>query len=329
MSKVDGAFSGGEAWFDDQAELFDGDTWEQFGKSLSDGLSDALDFTASYIPEAYDSITKTIEDTLEDIDENSDNLTSWNWWKSEVKDTVDKTVRKVKTEVEDAGEFLDDATDVVAKLFKHKNAILNLPKQVAKGDATSVQNFVDTVLKDLDPDLSKQIKESPDFYMVLELIADHDSALTYFAYMDMFLEAVPPNFYAYISGKAGVYVLLEIVLFIVLSFLTLGVGVAARLTMLAAKMTATSVRVAKKLNHAEKAQNAVKAMVEKFSDNADTLKKLGEKLALTRSAGRSKVGFEDSTLTDKKNVEEREKKCRFCSGKHDAPESLNGWVEYR
>lgn len=70
-------------------------------------------------------------------------------------------------------------------------------------------------------------------------------------------------------------------------------------------------------------------MVEYFAKSADTLKKLGQKLAVTRSAGRSKMGFEDTTLTDKRSVEEREKKCRFCSGKHDAPASLNGWVEYR
>lgn len=329
MSKMDGAFSAGEEWLDNQAELFDGDTWEQFGRSLSDGLSDSLDFTASYIPEAYDAITNTINDTLDDIDENSENLTSWNWWHSQVKDTVDKGIRKVHSEIEDAGEFLDDSIDLVGKLYKHKNSILNLPKQVAKGDATSVQNFVDTVLKDLDPELSKQIKESPDFHIVLELIADHDAALTYFSYMDMFLEAVPPNFYAYISGKAGVYVLLEIVLFIVLSFLTLGVGTAARLTALAAKMTTTSVRIKSKLDKAEKAQEAVKAMIEKFSDNAETLKKLGEKLVITRSVGRNKFGYENSTLPSKKKLEQREKKCRFCGGDHDAPKSLNGWVEYR
>jgi hypothetical protein len=43
-------------------------------------------------------------------------------------------------------------------------------------------------------------------------------------------KAKPPNFYAYVSGKAGIYILIEIILFVVLSFLTLGVGTAARLT---------------------------------------------------------------------------------------------------
>ncbi len=329
LSGAQGALTGGDGWLDDQKELFDGDTWEQFGRSISEGLSDAFDYTASYIPEAYDSITESIEATLEDLEEHTDNLTSWNWWDQQVKEGVDRTVRKIDSNIDDAKEFLDESTDAVAKLLKYKSAILRLPQQICKGDAKSVQSFVDGPLKDIDPDLSKQIKESAEFYMVLELIADHDSALTYFTYLDLFIEAVPPNFYAYVGGKAGIYIILEIILFIVLSFLTLGVGVAARLTAIAARMTVTSIRVNKKLDKAEKAQQAFKGMVESFGKSADILKKLGEKLAVTRSAGRLSIGTENGTLTTKKKEEKREKRCRLCSGKHDAPASLNGWVEYR
>jgi len=333
LSGAQGALTGGDGWLDDQKELFDGDTWEQFGKSISEGLSDALDYTASYIPETYDSITESIEETLEDIEENADNYlenaSSWNWWDQQVKDPVDRTVRKVDSNLEDAKEFLDESTDAIAKLIKYKSTILKLPEYISKGDAKSVQSFVDGPLKDIDPDLSKQIKESPEFYMVLELIADHDSALTYFTYIDLFIEAVPPNFYAYVSGKAGIYILIEIILFVVLAFLTLGVGTAARLTALAARMTVTSVRVNKKLDKAEKAQQAFKGMVESFAKSADTLKKLGQKLAVTRSAGRLSVGTENGTLTTKKKEEKREKKCRLCGGDHDTPKSLNGRVTYK
>ena len=328
LSGAQGALTGGDGWLDDQKELFDGDTWEQFGKSISEGLSDALDYTASYIPETYDSITESIEETLEDIEENSDNLASWNWWDQQVKEGVDRTVRKIDSNFDDAKEFLDESTDSIAKLIKYKSAILRLPKQISRGDAKSVQSFVDGPLKDIDPDLSKQIKESAEFYMVLELIADHDSALTYFTYLDLFIEAVPPNFYAYVSGKAGIYILIEIILFVVLSFLTLGVGTAARLTAIAARMTVTSVRVNKKLDKAEKAQQAFKGMVEYFAKSSDTLKKLGQKLAVTRSAGRLSVGTENGTLTTKKKEEKREKKCRLCGGDHDTPKGLKGDVTY-
>jgi hypothetical protein len=329
LSGAQGALTGGDGWLDDQKELFDGDTWEQFGKSISEGLSDALDYTASYIPETYDSITESIEETLEDIEENADNLTSWNWWDQQVKEGVDRTVRKIDSNFDDAKEFLDESTDAIAKLIKYKSAILRLPKQISRGDAKSVQSFVDGPLKDIDPDLSKQIKESAEFYMVLELIADHDSALTYFTYLDLFIEAVPPNFYAYVSGKAGIYILIEIILFVVLSFLTLGVGTAARLTAIAARMTVTSVRVNKKLDKAEKAQQAFKGMVEYFAKSADTLKKLGQKLAVTRSAGRLSVGTENGTLTTKKKEERREKKCRLCGGDHETPVSLKGSITYK
>ena len=229
--------------------MIDGDTWGQFGKSISEGLSDALDYTASYIPEAYDSISESIKETVEDLEENADNYvknaSSWNWWDQQVKEGVDRMVRKIDSNFDDAKEFLDESTDSIAKLIKYKSAILRVPKQISRGDAKSVQSFVDGPLKDIDPDLSKQIKESAEFYIVLELIADHDSALTYFTYLDLFIEAVPPNFYAYVSGKAGIYILIEIILFVVLSFLTLGVGTAARLTAIAARMTVTSVRVKK------------------------------------------------------------------------------------
>ena len=103
--------------------MFDGDTWEQFGKSISEGLSDALDYTASYIPEIYDSITESIEETLEDIEENSDNLASWNWWDQQVKEGVDRMVRKIDSNFDDAKEFLDESTDSIAKLIKYKSAI--------------------------------------------------------------------------------------------------------------------------------------------------------------------------------------------------------------
>ena len=329
LSGAQGAFTGGDGWLDDQKELFDGDTWEQFGKSISEGLSDALDYTASYIPEAYESITDSIEETLDDIEDNADNLTSWNWWNQQVKEGVDITVRKIDTNINDAKEFLEESSDAIAKLLKYKTSIMKLPQQICRGDAKSIQSFVDGPLKDIDPDLAKQIKESDEFYMVLELIADHDAALTYFTYLDLFIEAVPPNFYAYIGGKAGIYILLEVILFIVLSFLTLGVGTAARITALAARMTVTSIRVNKKLDKAEKAQKAFKVMIEKFLDSADTLKKLGEKLAATRSAGRVSLGSENRTVTTKKKDEKREKRCRLCkSDKHNTPASLRGCITY-
>jgi len=36
LSGAQGALTGGDGWLDDQKELFDGDTWEQFGKSISE-----------------------------------------------------------------------------------------------------------------------------------------------------------------------------------------------------------------------------------------------------------------------------------------------------
>lgn len=107
--------------------MIDGDTWGQFGKSISEGLSDALDYTASYIPEAYDSISESIKETVEDLEENADNYvknaSSWNWWDQQVKEGVDRMVRKIDSNFDDAKEFLDESTDSIAKLIKYKSAI--------------------------------------------------------------------------------------------------------------------------------------------------------------------------------------------------------------
>ena len=70
-------------------------------------------------------------------------------------------------------------------------------------------------------------------------------------------------------------------------------------------------------------------MVEYFAKSADTLKKLGQKLAVTRSAGRLSVGTENGTLTTKKKEEKREKKCRLCkSDKHNTPKYGVGQLNY-
>ena len=326
---AEGLWDGSSAWLEDQAELFDADMWKSFGNSVSEGLSEALDFTADLIPDVYEKIDESIEDTKQWLNDNSDNITTVKWWNSQIKDGVDKTVSKVKGEINEAANFIESSSEKVKNIIKYKDDILNLPKQICRGDAISVQRFVDTALMHIDEELAKEIKNSPNFHITLELIADNDAALTYFAYLDLFIEAVPPNFYAYTGAKGGAYVFIEVILLIVLSFITAGIAAGARLTVLAARFTVVGAKTAKVLDKADKAQLAFKAMLDDFEKCAGILKDLGEKLVQSRSANRLAYGSTKSTVVLKKKMIKRESGCMNCQSKdHSTPRELNGCVVY-
>ncbi|BCE02032.1 hypothetical protein [Marinicellulosiphila megalodicopiae] len=312
-------------WAKDQAEIFDVDTWKNLGNTIGQGASDAMSYAADYIPETYDKIKQSVDESIQTIDENKDNLISWRWWNAQVNDTVDGAVKKVKDDIEEISEFLEESAQSVKKLIKYQDDILELPNKICEGDARAVQKFIEGPLKDIHPDLSEQILTSTTFYIALELIEDHESALTYFAYVNLFMESVPPNFYAYSGGKAAAYIVIEIILLLVVSFLTAGVGTIARLATLAAKFLTTSTRVAKTINQAQKAQKAFKQTIESFVDSADILNDLGQKLNKARGAGYKSKGNNNGTLLLKKESIKRDKRCRMCkTQKHSTPRKASG-----
>lgn len=146
------------------------------------------------------------------------------------------------------------------------------------------------------------------------------------------MEAVPPNFYAFVAGKGSAYLTIEVCLLILTTFFTLGAGTAARVTTLAAKLAASSAKAAganQKINKAQAAITAFSKTVEDFTNSAATLKDLGKKLTQARAAGLTAKGKTDSTLTAKKETTKRETKCRICNKTdHTTPRSLRGIVHY-
>jgi len=228
-------------------------------------------------------------------------------------------------------DLLESSADRIEKLLKHKKAILALPRDIAEGNPRKVQRFIDTVLMDIDPEMAMAIKENPDFHLVLELIADHDAALTYFAYANLYLEAVPPNFYAYVGGKGDAYVVIEVLLLIALSFLSLGAGTAARASMLAARLAAVA-KAANNVRKLKKAQAAIVAFTktfEGFVDSAETLKTLGQKLSKSRNGGTFKKGSNGTTMTMRKESVKRDARCRICKKTtHTTPRAKRGCIEY-
>ncbi|MEQ3531441.1 hypothetical protein [Pseudoalteromonas sp. XMcav11-Q] len=340
INGAQGAYQGGSKWLEDQADLFEAQTWIDLGKTIKSVAGSAYDTTADYASERFEQLRQSANEMSNWIEEDaSEDLLSWNWYQANTQRALDAAEQAYRDVHHDTTQYLNDAADVIKNtshyanaLYTHRHAITNLLDDIAKGEVAKVQQFVDTTLVDIDPELAASIKNTPDFYLVLALIDDHDSALTYVAYASLFMEAVPPNFYAYIGGKGGAYVAIEVCLLLATSLLTLGAGTAARVTALAAKLSANGARAASTSVKVKKAQAAISAFIrtlEDFNDSTTTLKKLGKKLTTARSSGLLLKGKTNSTLTAKKQTTKRQTRCRLC-GKtdHTTPRSLRGIVHY-
>ncbi len=322
MSGGAGVWEGTKGWVNDQADLFEAKTWSNLADLISDYAGKAYDGVADYAAETYERIEKTVNDTSEALADNADNLTNWHWYVQSAEQAIEDAQANSQQALTQAQDYLDDAADYLSstakdidKLYKHRQAIMNLPTLISQGDAMAVQDFIDNVLMDIDPEMATSIKDSSDFHIVLELIDDHQAALIYTAYLSLFIDAIPPNFYAYVSGKGGVYLVIEIILLVLLSFLTLGAGAAARITTLTAKLAASGAKAAvasKKIKQAQQAVNAVKRTVEDFANSADTLKQIGKKLTVARSVGIKKKASSNSTLAVTKKNQKRDTRCRRC-----------------
>ncbi len=315
INLAEGAYGGASAWIKDQAELAEWETWRQMGLCIADNAGKLFDYAADYTIETYDKLLQSANETIDWVGDNQENLMSWSWLSDVLEETYEETVDNTKQQYDDAVDFLAQTREQIEKANKHKEAILQLPTLIAEGDAARIEHFIDTVLMDIDPEIAKAIKEDPNYYIVLELIADHDSALTYFAYLSLFIEAVPPNFYVYLAGKGGGYAALEIILMAALAFLSAGAGTAARATALLARLTAIGTKAAKagkKIKQAKAAINAFTRTVEDFLGAIDTLKKLGQKLNKARNGGKFRKGATNSTIAHKKEKTKRNTRCRIC-----------------
>ncbi|PLK46933.1 hypothetical protein C0V76_19335 [Uliginosibacterium sp. TH139] len=335
----EGVKEGGGDWGKSIGDLFDKKTWKEVGQKIQHFAGKAIDTMADYSAQQYEELRESLNGGANLIEHADDTIKNWAWWQTvidrkaeQARDYTQKKVDTITKTVNDTTATVLDSVDKSNKIYQHRNAILNLPNLITEGDAKGVQNFVDTVLKDIDPTLAKSIKESGQFHIALELIADHDSALNYVSYLGLMLEAVPPNFYAYTSAKFGVQLLLEVILTVLCAFLTAGTGVAVRLTTLAARLTAASVKVTTVARRIQKAQAALRAyarMLEDFLDASRQMHRLGEKLLAARRRGVTVRGKTRQTLSAKKKLIKRDTRCRLCgSTEHSTPRGRLGNVEY-
>jgi hypothetical protein len=119
------------------------------------------------------------------------------------------------------GAFGGGAT-FAARLHEHRDAIFGLPGIIANGDRKGIDDFLERVLPAIRPKLAREVAVSHDRLLIDELLAEHDSMLTWLAYMEMIFEAIPPAMYAYLAGPGGSTLMLELRLMLPLALLCSG-----------------------------------------------------------------------------------------------------------
>lgn len=325
----DGLLAGAKSWGNDLTDLFSIKTWRETGEFLATGLSDSLDFTYNYAEDKYQAITNAITDE-------HGNMQNVTWISARLYDEVEQTITEKQSDLREllqgAESVFDDVVTAGHKAqviaVNHKQ-ILALPQMIANSDIDGIEKFIDDVVTELDPEWAREIKESEKYPLVLALIQEHNTALTFSAYISLILEAIPPNFYAYYGGKYGVYVLLELVLTLTLAFFTLGAGVAARSAMWTAKLAqyANNTRKIQNVPKAVEALNSVKLTIKTITKVTEDLEKTGL-LLVKRPLGKYPTASDKTLEIEKKNIE-RNKKCRICKGDHKTPASLLGEIEYK
>lgn len=336
-SAREGFNAGGADWLDDQAELFEKETWIDLGEKIAKATENIYDRLAIYSKQRYQELQAEVNKHIENPD---DTLYNWSWWQARVSQEGERIAQEQFARYSELAQAVIAGTHTLLntaekakKIYLHKEAIINLPALISNGDPKAIQAFVDNELMDIDPELANAIKNDPNFAVVLEIIADHDSALTYLSYASLMLEAIPPNFYAYAAGKGGAYLMVEVVMLTVTALLSAGGAAAARITMLVARFASTSVKAVTAGSRIEKAKAAISAFIrvlEDLSDAANRLHDLGAKLLNARSRGLSITGGTRTTLVAKKEGIKRDSKCRLCgSTAHPTPRSRQGTVQYQ
>ena len=322
----------------DQAELFEKETWVNLGGKIQEMAGGALDTLEGHAVNQFNSLEAKIQKHAKNPEET---VLNWAWWQAAIKTEADEFLRSetakfnaLKDGVEDLAHSVLNTAEKAKKIYRYREAILGLPALIAQGNPRPIQSFVEIELMDIDKELATKIRYHPNFALVLEIIQDNDSVLTYLSYVGLMIEAVPPNFYAYVAGKGGAYIMIEVVLLAVTALLSAGTAAAGRVAMLVARFAATGAKAVTanaRIKRAQVATTAFLRALQSLSRATDDLHNLGAKLVKARAKPLAVTGKSKTTLTAKKQSIKREKKCRVCGATdHVTPKNYNlGTVEYK
>lgn len=336
-SALEGFSQGGAAWLSDQAELFEKKTWVELGEKVQEMAGTASDTLASHALKQFDAIEARLEAHAKNPEAT---VLNWAWWQATIKAEANEYIRDetakltaVKEGVEDLAHSVLNTAEKAKKIYKYREAIFNLPTLIAQGKPRPIQAFVEKELMDIDKELATAIRYHPNFALILEIIEDNDSVLTYLSYVGLMFEAVPPNFYAYVAGKGGAYLMIEVVLLIVTALLSAGTAAAARIGLLVARFAMTGARAVNASARIRRGQLAIGSYIralQSLSKATDDLHTFSAKLVKVRAKPVVATGKSKTTIKAKKESIRRDKKCRICGGTdHVTPKKYKlGNVEY-
>ena len=162
-------------------------------------------------------------------DEQSSQPDEWVWWKVPVQDGQDTYGVKLLPGREGRRSPHDLSHGVTgngesfgAALRQYRSEIFALPSLIAHGDKAGIDDFLGRVLPAIWPELAQEILAAQDRAFVDDLLDEHESMLTWLAYMEMVFDSTPPSMYGYIAGAGGGTLMLELRLLLPLLLLCTG-----------------------------------------------------------------------------------------------------------
>lgn len=328
-STVEGLNAGGADWLADQKEMFTLQYWDEVGEGAEKFLMGMKDSAIMHVKGRANQVYK-------DFDEKYFNST---WWSKrglhDLEELGEKEFKRMEETLQGLRQVSNDILETKEKammIYKHRQAIMDLPSMIARADTHGIKKFVNTSLMEIDSELANEIGNHPRFPLVLAVIRDDDSVITYLSYIGLIISAIPPNFYAYIAGKGSAYLIIEVVLLAVTAILSAGAAAAARIGMLIARLAATSVRAvttASKIKRAQRAIDSVERVMVDVTRAADEFQNLGYKLIPAQNMSWVKRKATRSTIRNEQEMAKRDATCRVCkSNKHTTPIRQRGQVEY-
>lgn len=325
LAQAQGLAESGQEWLEGLTDVFTIEYWSEVGE----GLSNAFSSTLGLLEEAGAGAARLGER----IWENRGNLIDGSWWTQQAEDVVSgaqQSAEELRAALVEGADALGRSAEAAAKVYEHREAIMQLPNDIVAGRVDKIEEFIDTALQDIDPEMAEQLRYDQGWQANIELLHDGEAAATVMVYLNLFLTAAPPNFWSHAQGRIGFYIMIEIVLLII-GLLLGGAGAAARVAVISARiarMTATAGRAGQMADRALDAARAAARMLDALKDAIRDVDRLKDKLLRARRRSVSR-GRTNSTLRHRRDNEERDGRCRVCGNRgHNTPIPRRGEVDY-
>ncbi|EGQ8022446.1 PAAR domain-containing protein [Vibrio vulnificus] len=330
LTLADGVYDGAVAWSSDQLDLFTPELWGELGDTLSEGLSrgwDSLGEYASSISHVFaigvTEMTKLYSGIAYDV---------------VVEPLVPDSIEIFFAEHSplDIYNKAVDSAEELSVYVTYREEIFALIGHIRQRKVKEIQQFIESTLVEIDPDLAQKLRNSSDFHLFIALLEEDESVLLYLDYIMRIFEEIPPNFYTYCLGKAGIYIALEVLLVLLLGLISVGAGAAVKAAATSQKIAKYSNMFAKAVSQNKAVQNmrsGLNAVLSAFEQLLALFEKL-KKIAIARSKALSTTFTGWTNRTVKKSVstpkrDDKPPRCRVC-GKtgHDTKPVRAGRLNY-